>query len=192
MSKEWIEKIKTEKIFLAQIPEKDITNEIAEVAWRELHDEMAFKYFDYTTFKNENIDLCLDSMSKYYIEPFKYLPDNLKDEFVSLSAVSISGLALEFIPEDIKNNDYKICQTAVLNDPYSIKYVTNPDFIQRGLGIIAVSLNSEFLEFIPEKLRNDDICFNAISKSPIVAYNYLPEQFKEKLNSGEYKNIGRK
>ena len=176
---EWIEKIEQKACMLYNIPEEEITIKIAEAAWNTIHDESALKYFNYDTDDdiNTNIELCFSVMDEWYGLPFKYLPDKIKDKDLCLRAINKSKGILEFIPEEIRNNNYDICQKAVAGCASDIKYVTNKKFIENGLGILAVSRDGTLLRYIPEDLKSNIIVFNAIQQT-VNAIVYIPNRLR--------------
>ena len=188
---EWIEKIKRKECMLYNIPEKEITIKIAEAAWDTIHDESALKYFNYDTYDdiNTNIELCFSIMKEWYGLPFKYLPDKIKDKDLCLRAINKSKGILEFIPEEIRNNNYDICQKAVAGCASDIIYVTNKKFIENGLGILAVSRDGTLLRYIPEDLKSNIIVFKAIQET-IDAIVYIPNRLRnatvEDIFSGRF------
>ena len=176
---EWIEKIKQKKCMLCNIPEEEITIKIAEAAWNTTRDESALKYFNYDTDDdiNTNIELCFSIMNEWYGTPFKYLPDKIKDKYLCLRAVYQSKGILRLIPEEIRNNNYDICQKAVDRCASDIIYVTNKKFIENGLGILAVSKDGTLLRYIPEDLKSNIIVFNAIQQTRN-AIVYIPNRLR--------------
>ena len=176
---EWIEKIEQKECMLYNIPEEEITIKIAKAAWDTRHDEIALKYFNYDTDDdiNTNIELCFSIMNEWYGIPFKYLPDKIKDKDLCLRAINKSKGILEFIPEEIRNNNYDICQKAVAGCASDIKYVTNKKFIENGLGILAVSRDGTLLRYIPEDLKSNIIVFNAIQQTT-AAMVYIPNRLR--------------
>ena len=176
---EWIEKIKRKECMLYDIPEEEITIKIAEVAWDTIHDERALKYFNYDTDDDidTNIELCFSIMNEWYGTPFKYLPDKIKDKDLCLRAVYHSKGILNLIPEEIRNNNYDICQKAVDRCASDIIYVTNKKFIENGLGILAVSKDGTLLRYIPEDLKSNIIVFNAIQQTAN-AMAYIPNRLR--------------
>ena len=146
---------------------------------------MAFKYFNYTTFKSENIDLCLNSMSKYNIEPFKYLPDNLKDEFLLILA-GLTGGTLYFIAEntalEITQNGNAVRGISFTNTykatPADVELSGNKTLVGKDLagGQFSFELYSATEEY--KEISQLQTAFNGHSPSPFFENLPLPPKRK--------------
>ncbi len=118
---------------------------------------------------------------------FHEAPKKLMTRDLYLKVVKCNGVMLGVVPEKFK--DYEMCDTALRNNIYAIRFLPSrffsDEFIERIL-----SYHACFLKFIPKDKITIDICCKAI-RNDIKAKQYIPEsliaskQIVEQLNALE-------
>jgi hypothetical protein len=95
----------------------------------------------------------------------RIIDDNDKDEEIVKLAIKSGITVLKYIPQQFKN--YKICETAIENQKNKIKIFENKDLIPKSVidkkmceKLAEKCIN--FLEFIPNKLKDKEICLKGI------------------------------
>jgi len=136
----------------------------------------------------KNYKICLKAIEKD-LEAFRYVGKSLLPIFVdcvtynrqvagsvrsSLKAITKNGLALEYVPEKLRNEE--ICLLAVTADGDALEYV--PEKIRnKEICLAAVTENGYALEYVPEKIRNEEICLAAVTANSN-AIQYVPEDLR--------------
>ena len=118
---------------------------------------------------------------------FRDAPKKLMTRDLYLKVVKCNGALLGIVPEKFK--DYEMCDTALKNNIYAIRFLPSrffsDEFIERIL-----SYHACLLKFIPEEKITIDICCKAI-QNDIRAKQYIPQslitskQIVEQLNALE-------
>jgi tetratricopeptide (TPR) repeat protein len=122
---------------------------------------------------NYNIthELYIDALKN---EPslLKYIPKEIKDVELCNVSVDGNGSMLEYVPKEIQT--YDMCIKAVIDNPLMLEYCNNKTL---ELCIIAASVNSKSLIFVPEEFKTSLKFYSKLFKMNPKTISMIPEEF---------------
>jgi len=119
----------------------------------------------------------------------EYVPEALKTEVLCLAAVQQAGGALDYVPEALKTDAStfdSIGLAAVLQDESAWEYIpeelqdsvyaayTNA-FSTEALCLAAVQKDGNMLKHVPDRLKTEAVCIEAMKHSVCSSYNRIIE-----------------
>lgn len=105
----------------------------------------------------------------------EFTPEEFKNQYICLAAVQQCGYAMDFVPQKFKTKVlYKI---AVQDSGYYLMNVPE-ELKDRNLCLIAVQQNGEALQFVPPNLRDYELCSKAVEQIGI-AFLDVPDEIKD-------------
>ena len=135
-----------------------------------------------------DFNICLAAI-KENGEAFQFVPEELKDYKLCLAAVQFSESLIDEIPGDLI--DYKLCLAAVQNSPRALRYLfiylpltmtkkLTPEE-RHNLCLSVVEADGSAIEFVPEALRDYEICLTAIQNGG--AMKHVPAPIRAKIQA---------
>jgi len=142
--------------------------------------------------KYEALNFVLNNELRDFLKNVKPFDPNKTLKEYCLEAVKLNGLALQHVPETIRE-DRDICLAAVKNnleankideDVFALQYVPETIREYRDICLAAVNLNGLALQHV--KKKDKDICLEACKRNK-KAFKYILNELKNNEGFSEYK-----
>lgn len=151
---------------LQLLPQEKRTKKVCRLAV--LNNGLAIKHV-----KNPNRGLCKIAVEKNS-EALKSVPVDFVDKELCLKAVYKNGMNLKHVPKSVL--DQEIIDTAILNDPNCIRYVSD-EYKSEKICKIVIEYNGLLLKYLENKRLPEDYYYLAIRNNPL-AFQYFPNRLK--------------
>lgn len=153
------------------VPAKYRTNELSQIAFNK--DHWSIKYIP-PEFITGDMAKAAISDSGYLLE---FIPENLRTEDICLLAVSDVDTALSHVPQNILSKQIILATIEnASNYDRSILQRIPSEYIDYDICLADVKRNGDNLQYVPEHLKNQELCRLAVQTSSRCA-QYIPHDF---------------
>lgn len=108
-------------------------------------------------------DICLTAVKNNGMA-IEFIPDNLRDSVLCTEAVKTSNGAIKYLQ---KQQTFELCLLAAKGNGHTIQFAKN-EFINKELCEIAVNTNGSAIKHVPTHLKTNELILTAIKKDPSV------------------------
>lgn len=184
-----LEAVKNYGLALKEMDEKYIDFEVASNAVRKDVDAIQYVPDPLRSKMLSDYDFCVE-MVKTNPQALRYISPDFRQKMLTadfaLSIVKKNGLALEFIPDPIRNET--IYSEAVNQNGLALNFVPI-ELRTEALCLAAIDSNTAAIQFFPEKLRTYNLYLQAVLRNPSVLEELEKNKRDLQFTPDEYKSL---